>query len=367
MHLKSLHIKNFKSHADTEIEFGLITSITGRNDCGKTNILRALKMLLHHTDWPAGWIKYGEESATITLTLMDGTVIERTRTIKSQSVKITKNGVIKDFTGKKDAAQWIENAVGIRKVTLDEATGPEDLNFVDVHEGPYLIGGRSDTVQRKVAGIVGANKIDDARTRLIKRSKKLENKLDDLSTEIQHLSPSISRDKGILDSCTDLLHNLDDLDKRRNDNQSQLQNLKNIRDHINQLTTVTTDNVVRDMSVQLEDVKSTRKKLEDVTRSLENLKRISFELSKPTMKDRATKGLTQSYNKLQTVKVQFLQHKSQLSSLFFLRDELDSVNEELVEYGERLESLSEQLEKLRNEKQSMLESLGVCPLCGNEI
>ena len=238
MHLKSLRLKNFKSHSDTSIEFGQITSIIGRNCSGKTNILRALKILLHHEDWPVSWIRYGQDTATIELTLTDGTIVTRKRSKSTQSVTINKSGKIEVFEGKKEATQYIEKAIGIKKVTLDEVTGPEDLNFVEVNEGPYLIGGRADTVQRKVSGIVGANKIDDARSRILKNVKELETQSARLGTEISRLAPIVNSSHTSLESIQNILSQATKLNQHREENESKLQVLYDCVEHLNNITSL---------------------------------------------------------------------------------------------------------------------------------
>jgi energy-coupling factor transporter ATP-binding protein EcfA2 len=228
MYLKRLVLKNFKSHKDTTIDFDLITSIVGKNNSGKTNCFRALKLLLHHEDWPATWIRYGQDSATIELTLCSGTVVTRKRTKTGQNVTIATAGKIETFEGKKDAAEFIAKAIGIKKITLDETSGPEDLNFVEVYDGPYLIGGRSDTVQRKIAGIVGANKIDDARARLVKGAKEFEVHLASLTKDLGTLGPTIDSARTFLQHAQNILEDAEELYKHGQENNTKLQVLENL-------------------------------------------------------------------------------------------------------------------------------------------
>lgn len=365
MHIKLLHIKNFKSHADTLIEFDQITSITGRNDCGKTNILRALKMLLHHTDWPTSWIRYGEDSASVKLELTDGTIVERKRSLKSQSVIVTKkDGLVTIFEGKKDATDYIEKVVGIRKVTLDESTGPEDLNFVDVHDGPYLLGGRSDTVQRKVAGIVGANRIDDARNRLIKRAKKLETKVEELKVELDSLSPGITRDRAIVQRCLSLRDKIQDLNKEWNDSHNKLQEFQKICDHKIKITSsIITDNVVANMSTQIEVVREIKKRLIEVTRSLDSCIRFHKEIPSQL---RSTRFSTQIRNRISKLRNEFVNTNNKLDSANKISKALNLSLEECQEAQEELTLAGLKFESLKKQKTDYLDSLTICPMCGKE-
>ncbi len=368
MHLKTLHIKNFKSHKDSIIEFGQITSIIGRNDVGKSNVLRALKMLLHHTDWPSSWIRYGEDTASIKLVLQDNTVVERKRTPKSQTITITKNGVVKDFTGKKDAAQYIESAIGIKKITLDETTGPEDLNFVDVHEGPYLIGGRSDTVQRKIAGIVGANKIDDARARLTKEIKKLEGKLETLDNDIFDSEPSWLLCQAVLDKCTKFLENANNLNKHWEHCNAQMQKLENFVNHFNSLTsTIITNNVVERLQNNLSSLKESESQLVTISLQLEKTSFFKNEFDKPTNKVGDTRKLEQLLANLLKLQVAYANIYSSLDRLIqsHATFSIEQVQEQFQ--STQLKQFETELQSLSSEKNVILEALGICPVCNNTI
>ena len=43
--ISKIRIKNFKSHSDTQLEFGNLTILTGMNGCGKTSLIQALLLL----------------------------------------------------------------------------------------------------------------------------------------------------------------------------------------------------------------------------------------------------------------------------------------------------------------------------------
>ena len=53
MRLRSLHLRNFRQHADTQIEFASgLTGIIGANGAGKTTLLEAI-----------AWALYGNSAA----------------------------------------------------------------------------------------------------------------------------------------------------------------------------------------------------------------------------------------------------------------------------------------------------------------
>ena len=366
MYLKSLHVKNFKSHQNSKIEFGQITSIIGRSDSGKTNLFRALKLLLHHEDWPAGWIRYGQETASIELELVDGTTITRKRTKTTQSVSISVCGKIEIYEGKKDATEFIQKALGIKKVTLDESTGPEDLNFVEVHDGPYLIGGRADTVQRKIAGIVGANEIDDARSKLLKKTKELEIQSSFLGAEIARLTPEITNRESRFKSTQDSLQKAEKLDKHRKDNESKLQILYNFFDHLENLSLlIPTYSVVQNIT----------KLYQEICTLSREVKKVIFQLGYPTQLRKRLKTLicvveSEKLNSLHkevlTLKTLLGQTNIQLTSLGqFL--ELGKIRAYIVRQEQEEKDLREKLDQVLLERKQKLKELIICPVCQQPI
>lgn len=352
MHIKRLKLLNFKSHAETVIDFAGITSIIGKNDSGKTNILRALKILLHHADWPVSWIRYGEDSASIELTLVDGTVVTRTRTKTNQTVSILQNGVIEVYEGKRDATEFIQKAVKIKKITLDEASGPEDLNFLEVHDGPYLVGGRPDTVSRKIAGIVGANTIEDARSRLSKQVRELEKEEDGLRGEISQLLPLVERDDQFLERLNQLLAEIQGLDQQWQSYHTQSQKLNQLNYHIEHSSSIT--NVVNQLNNVIVDIFSLR----------DQLNKVKIELEKSA----------QLYHKIQEIA------KLKDSALVALLEEIIVLNKEVSIQRQCLLSLTD-LQRIKAEisglwtlitenlkqLQELWKEQKVCPLCKSKV
>ncbi|WP_185966293.1 AAA family ATPase [Ectopseudomonas mendocina] len=56
MKLNSLHIKNFRTLEDLKLDFvGEFSSISGKNNAGKTTIIKALQQLLKDTAKQGWW------------------------------------------------------------------------------------------------------------------------------------------------------------------------------------------------------------------------------------------------------------------------------------------------------------------------
>lgn len=367
MHLKQLKLENFKSHSNSVIVFDQITSLIGRNDCGKTNILRALKLLLHHEDWPTSWIKYGKTSASIELTLVDGTIITRKRTLKSQSIEVVKGGKTTTFTGKEDATEFLQKAVGIKKITLDETTGPEDLNFIEVNANPYLIGGRADTVQRKVAGIVGANTIDDIRSRLTKEAKDLESQITSLDETISKLNPTVQGGKSFIERANNILKDIQELDNQGCNYETKLQVLN---DFVNDIQTISsliiTSNVVQNITDLNLEIGLLKKQLQKIALDSYSAAQLSSQqitiekyLKNTDMVDQMYKEITRDKLALINLTTQILS-LSKFSEVTALEAYLKNVDQELLGYQIELVNLNK-------EKDLQLKILGLCPMCKRSI
>ena len=355
MHLKSLRLENFKSHKDTTIEFGQITSIVGSNNAGKTNILRALKLVLHHTDWPASWIRYKQDKACITVEFTNGLIIRRHRTPKSQSVEIVQpDGTITKFEGKKEATSFIQEATGIKKIVLDEVSGPEDLNFSDVNEGPYLLGGRSDSIQRKVAGILGANSIEDARNRLTKKARKVQSSLDESQKELDSLKPTLDVLRSHSTKANDLFNSLNSTYNKWSELTNKLEKINNEIEHRNSLLKKLNVNVVTKAQKDLATCKDLLTKFEGA-KAQEELANMANQpaLDVETIAQLKKKVLT-LFNKL-----------NDYSTLVSNLEIATSLSSKLKERLKELNTNTKELEDCIVEKKDFLlqNNIEICPLC----
>lgn len=315
MNLKKLRIKNFKSHEDSTLEFESINTILGSNHSGKTNILRALKLILYHEDWPVTWIRYGQSEAFIEIELANKTVIRRTRTKSTQSVTISDGKNVTSFDGKKGALEFISKVIGIKKITLDDASDPEDLNFMYVHDSPFIIGGRPDTVQRKISGIIGANAIDDARVRLNKELKKKVTIQSQLSLEVSNLEEKVSASKKILEPALIIYENINSLDILRKNLEQNLQQLQELQEQIILFKQEEIPNI------SLDSIREKSNKLSNMANSL-----------------------------------------SEIVSIFTL---YLSLNDDIVNLNTQIVNNTSHLIETKQAKDELLKKTGICPLCNN--
>lgn len=89
----ALRIKNFLSISDVDLKLGRVNQITGKNNQGKTTVLKAIAFCLQGgTD--GSMIKHGEDSSEVTVELADSTTITRRLTAGgTQTVRVLRDGM----------------------------------------------------------------------------------------------------------------------------------------------------------------------------------------------------------------------------------------------------------------------------------
>lgn len=179
-----LELYDFISHPHTVIELDDITSLVGQSNSGKTNILRALEMVMTNGNFPVGWIRWGAESARVRLTFSNGTWVERQRTTTSQTTIVFDGSEEKRLAGKKEAADLVLSITGVRLIEIDPGVF-ENVNFIHVNSAPFLLSGRSDVLYRRLVSLAGNYEIQATKTNIASRLRRDQTILE--STEQNHI------------------------------------------------------------------------------------------------------------------------------------------------------------------------------------
>lgn len=322
MVIKTLRLQNFKSHKDTTIEFSPITTVIGKNDAGKSNVLRALVAILFNGNFPASWIRYGTTRSTVTASLADGTKLVRTRTPSSQELKVFQPGKdTLEFTGKADATQTLSDLTGLKLVRLDETVGPENLNYLPVHAGPFILGGHPGPAMRKISNLIGGGEIEDAKSRLVRRSRSLAAKGEVLQEEIEEMEREKESLNALLSKTSPVESQVDRLVSLLEENQSSLEKLLSLQESL------------RGIDASTPDMFALQEKLSEVL---------------------------QEYSGLQE-KADFL------STLEEKRNILSANVHESGKISSQLDQARQALEELERQRHQALVELGKCPTCGREM
>lgn len=163
MPIKSIKIKNFRSHKDTHIEFDPnVNIIIGENDSGKTNILRVLKWIVDNRpsgdDMRSFW-----EGDTVAKLDVDNIIIERIRTNSENLYKM--NGEVYKAFGQ-GVPEQIAKFLNMN---------PNNISFQ--MDGPFLLGLSAADVAKHYNKIIKLDIIDQVVSNINKILKEEETNL----------------------------------------------------------------------------------------------------------------------------------------------------------------------------------------------
>jgi DNA repair exonuclease SbcCD ATPase subunit len=232
MTIKKLILKNFRSFKDCEISFNLINYIVPLDldqpvDIGKTHIIRALKIILHHEPFTKQNVFYGEKEASITIELCSGHFIKRE--IKNSknftAIKYPGENEWVIYDGMKDVSTLVKSIIGINKVSFDDSFSNLDLNFIPAGSKPTLLEERSDICLRKISSILGGQKVEDAYTKLSSDKLKLAKEINTLKAKIDLTSKDLEEEANKVSLVKELLNYLTSLKQQILSKKSRLDTL----------------------------------------------------------------------------------------------------------------------------------------------
>jgi exonuclease SbcC len=347
MVVKKIRLENFKSHADTTIEFEQITSLIGASDNGKTNIIRALRIVLFNENWPPTWIRYNQSESSITVFFENGSSIKRTRTAKHQSISFTYiDGTTESFDGKKDVDGKVKKFTGFKKLVTDDENSPENLNFINIHDGPYLLGSSSLTVQKKIAGLLGTSQLENVRTKLQKEKKAVVKEESEVQNDLTRTTASISTLKERIQVAENSFNEIDKLNQERDKFSKTAQNVNNF---------------IEQFGTSLTKTSNCRLELQELENIFENIKLILKQ-----------KEILQQYKELRipfpVVNLEPLQEQYQayLKNISKLKTLQKYILTKVSLMPEILET-KRQIDLITELKLKKLGELGICPTCGNAL
>lgn len=187
--LKKVELHNYKTHEHTVIEFhDSVTAVVGDNDAGKTNIWRALRMVLLSKPFPVAHVKRGHKSGYVLVEFDDGSSITRSRSGQKQSFLL----VYPD--GTTDQGETIQGESFRDKVKeLSGFTDEEALQFIGSKDVTYLLEGVSaDVILRRITKMMSGLGIETAK-------QKLESRLTKNKSDIKAYEPQLEQKQKVMD------------------------------------------------------------------------------------------------------------------------------------------------------------------------
>jgi DNA repair exonuclease SbcCD ATPase subunit len=345
--IKSLKIKNFQSHKNSELDFHKgLNIISGSSGKGKTGLLRALKFNLQnnpsnesiHSFW---------NTDTSTFVNIDNHTIERTKTKSKNYYKLDDE----TFTAiGRNVPEEIESIINMN-----------NTNIQNQHDSHFLFSDTPGNVAKHFNKIANIDLIDVV-TKNVKSGKT------QVKRKIENLKENIKATKLELDRFKDLEYLEDQLEVLRN---------KENEFKSNQTTIKQIKSTIERMG-ELESKIKLLPKLNKVYGTIVELLDILTKSNQITVKQTKIKGvLTQIENTVSNI-----DSKSKKAKLDTLVEKLILSRKNSRELTEILEKGSKLLDSIKNkefnikEAKSKIEKLknqvnkivgSICPICGNEI
>lgn len=149
MYLTKIELTNFQSHKSTTINLaGGFVCIAGKTRSGKTSVLRALNFLFNDV-WSDSFIRTGEKSVSVKVTLDSGILVERQKGNGLNKIIITfADGQTKEFTNFGiQAPVEVKNLLGVFPLKID-ADYSENVN-IHMQDDPHFLITKSAPVKTK--------------------------------------------------------------------------------------------------------------------------------------------------------------------------------------------------------------------------
>jgi hypothetical protein len=174
-HIARVTLHNYRSHEHTDIEIGMLTSLIGENDCGKSNVYNAIDMVLTNSPFTEGALRYGTKEGWVRVTFHDGTWIERHRSGSKQKAVIFDNKRTQEYNTIKDLGGIVEEFTGFKAVILDKQTKAESVQLVPIDAGQnfMIIGSSTEVVNRRIQRLMHGAGIETAKIQLEKEYRVL--------------------------------------------------------------------------------------------------------------------------------------------------------------------------------------------------
>lgn len=188
MKIRSVHLRNFQSHADTRIELAPgLTVLTGPSDSGKSAILRALRWVYWNQPPGLEILRAGASQVSVEVELEDGTRVRRERSASVNRYVIERPGeppqVLEGFG--RDVPEPVLEALGIRNVHL----GGRDLwlGYAGQLEPHFLIAEPGAVQAEAIGRLTGVHVLGQAAVAVRRDEQAAEREASRLAQEMEEI------------------------------------------------------------------------------------------------------------------------------------------------------------------------------------
>jgi DNA repair protein SbcC/Rad50 len=353
--LKSLTLHNFRTHKDTEVVFSSgVNIVIGVSGSGKTNILRALNWITNNRPLGDSLIKWGEDTAQVSLVVQDRKkeigILRHKQGSKNEYVLVPPEGDEITFT-----------AFGSNvPPQVSEILNLSDINIQKQFEPYFLVFDSPGEIASYVRTITKLDEIDvvsdaiSSKIRMVKgEAQEKESELDSITLQLEELSRiELNRLEQLINDSEATIKVQEEIRKSSQELSGIIQQLKEIEDkyiyfpeNINQ--------VVEDIQKKIFVFQELKGKENELLSIITELKRVESEsIILPDNLDEilSKEKVVDEYNNIR-IKIE---------------DISDTLNKIIVIKVES-ENLQTLISHLEVEKQELMQQLTICPSCGQEL
>jgi len=230
MYIKEIIIKNFQSHKYTKIFLdNKINVFLGKGNSGKSAIIRALIWVFFNEPKGSEFIRKGENSAFVSITLDNCYKVIREKGINiNKYTLVFPNGEEKEFSNfGHGVPEEIKRVLGIKNLPLDNG---KKLNpqIKEQMETIYLLDESPSTIHSTLLTISGGQVFDEAINSIIIDLQRYERKEKEIKKEIEEKNTLLKNYEGIDEKKGNLLKLKKEIDlyKKEIDKKNNLERLR---------------------------------------------------------------------------------------------------------------------------------------------
>jgi len=359
-----IKIEDFQSYQNIEIFPGQTTIIVGRNNSGKTAILRALRLVFFNHPDGSDFVRYGAKNATVEIEY-DNHIIKRIK--GKQNIYELDGSVYSNFG--KDVPQEIATILGFSIIQVDRNS--YELNYGSAHEAPFFVSETSATAgkifsklgEQVLGDLVLLDKSINASNSNIRKLSTESTVLEKQKTDtLDILSKYVLLDEIDLDSCESLLQTyekgIEDLNYIYSIYDELVEIEKSI-DFYTQLSDIDIEELEKEV-FRLSDIQSTIYNLYKINDELYNLENSITGIESYSITEKDT-------NNLENIYIEISNLSNFVSELRKLRGDLKDSDVSIDRANKSLEKVHVDYNSSISEYKEWLLSQKKCPICFKDI
>jgi len=351
--IKSIHIKNFQSHKDTELELhpGL-NVIYGPSDSGKSAIIRAIRWVIKNKPKGNSIVRKGTRAASVSLYTPNGDFVQHNRSKSVSSYRV--NDIDFPQMGK-DVPQEVLNLFPF----VDE-------NIQYQLDMPFLVMESPGKIADLFNDVTNLTKADMIGRELDRRRKECNRKYSEKQEEIKNIKEQLDNPKfKILNRLSKLVDKVDLLQIKRGKLQQRLDLIESLVAQYNRLQ-IKLDKIDKILTKaegfnnKLNKLVITNNKMKNIMCVVDIMDVLESDIrfiDNTTKHKERLKGLL---DKIDSLKEE-IREKSEKSGL------INDVTDDIIEAEAKIDLLQNDLKESKKEYNNVLSRITHCPRCGAKI